>query len=415
MIPHAYESWVLARVLSDQPINGEPDTMSEPWKSMVKFLIPISPGDRLSHWDGMLADKPDRDEVNRSIADQDPKGPAPVVQSASPRRAARLSDLASASASGRFVWPNWIVRAHFTLISSNPKCGKTRFGMEVSKRVYNASSWPDGQPAAFPAGTTSLWVAGDRHQEELRDMATEYGLPHDALCLNALPEEAYGGWDLDNSDNVKLLAELIEIEKPGLVFIDTVWRATRKKLCREDEVNKFIDPIISIAQHTGTSILGLMHLSRDMETLGRRLEGSARGIIKILKPDPKQPNRRRLEVIGNFKETAPLGITMRDGGCDFDLSPPKEPEPVKRGPVPVRLAECKEWLKGQLTPNPVAVQSVRTESGKAGFGANVLYQAMAELNVEEYLVGGYKWWKLPVVPDVQDKQPPISDNKNKVF
>jgi len=68
-----------------------------------------------------------------------------------------------------------------------------------------------------------------------------------------------------------------------------------------------------------------MHLSKDMDTLGRRLEGSARGIIKILKPDPSQPNRRRLEVIGNFRETPPLGITMRDGGCDFDLNPPKEP------------------------------------------------------------------------------------------
>ena len=149
--------------------------------------------------------------------------------------------------------------------------------MELAKRIYNAVTWPDGQPPTFPAGTTTLWICGDRHQDELRDLAKEYGLPHEAIRLNALPQEPWGGWDLDNPDNVKLLRELIENEHPGLTFIDTVWRATRRRLNREDEVNTIMTPIVTIAQECDASIVGLMHLSKDMDTLGRRLEGLARG------------------------------------------------------------------------------------------------------------------------------------------
>ena len=83
-------------------------------------------------------------------------------------------------------------------------------------------------------------------------------------------------------------------------------------------------PIVSIAQTCDVSIIGLMHLSKDQDTLGRRLEGLSRGIMKLFRPDPSQPDRRRLEVIGNFKEPPHLGVTLRDGGCDFDFNPPKD-------------------------------------------------------------------------------------------
>ncbi len=61
-----------------------------------------------------------------------------------------------------------------------------------------------------------------------------------------------------------------------------------------------MDPIISLAHECDVSVLGLMHLSKDQDTLGRRLEGLARAVLKLFRPDPAQPNRRRLEVIGNF-------------------------------------------------------------------------------------------------------------------
>jgi len=132
------------------------------------------------------------------------------------------------------------------------------------------------------------------------------------------------------------------------VVIDTVWRATRRKLSKEDEVNALLNPLITIAQQSGTTLVGLMHLSKDNETLGRRLEGLARAILKLLKPDPSQPTRRRLEVVGNFKEAPPLGVTIREGGCDYDFTPPQEPVTNSGGRPAVKLDKAIAFLQGEL-------------------------------------------------------------------
>ncbi len=341
-----FDAWVLGRILADQQLGGEIDLLSGVHKAMASYLESISLADRQLAWDAMLALQSDSNEIVKAVAAVDPLGPCPAAPK---RRAAHTGDLSAANESSRFTWKGWITRSHFTLLSSNPKVGKTRLCLELAKRILIAELWPDGQPATFPAGTKTLWIPGDRHQDELRAAEKEHGLPLGTILFNALPGEPYGGWSLDSADNVKLLRELIEIERPGLVFIDTVWRATRRRLNREDEVNIIMDPIITIAQETDTAIMGLMHLSKEMETLGRRLEGLARGIIKMTKPDPGQPNRRRLESIGNFKEPPPLGITIRDGGCDFDSNPPTEPARNPGGRPPEKCDKAIAFLTGKLT------------------------------------------------------------------
>ena len=349
------DAWVMRRLLADLPLNGEIDLLSGVHKAMASYLANIPLQGRQAAMDAMLALQSDRDAIITALAVVDPLGPLPATVK---RRSAHLGDLATANGVSRFIWPNWIVRAHFTLLSSNPKIGKTRFALELAKRIWEGKEWPDGQKSTFPAGTPTLWVCGDRHQDELRDLANEYSLSHEAVRLNALPQEPWGGWDLDNPDNVKLLRELVENERPGLTFIDTVWRATRRRLNREDEVNTIMTPIVTIAQECDASIMGLMHLSKDMDTLGRRLEGLSRGIVKMFRPDPSQPNRRRLEVAGNFKEPPPLGVTLRDGGCDFDSNPPSEPARNPGGRAPEKLDKAIAFLNKELGQRRQADQRV---------------------------------------------------------
>jgi hypothetical protein len=263
-------------------------------------------------------------------------------------RSAHLGDLAISQQAGRFVWKNWITRAHFTLLSSDPKIGKTHLALDLARRIYFGDQWPDGQDPTFSAGTVTLWIPGDRHQDELKDRAATFGLPPEAVRLNAPAENPYSGWDLDDPKNISMLANLIAIEKPGLVLIDTVWRATRRRLNKEDEVNALMTPIISIAQHYDVAIMGLMHLSKDLDTLGRRLEGLARGIMKLFRPDGSQPDRRRLEVIGNFKEPPALGVTLRDGGCDFDFTPPADVPKGNAGRPPVKTDKAVAFIEAEL-------------------------------------------------------------------
>jgi hypothetical protein len=230
-------------------------------------LIDRLPQDaRITAWNGFKCGRSDELELIEGMAAVDPTGPAP--EPAAQRRTAHLGDLAGANDARRFAWLRWIVRGHFTLLTSEPKVGKTRLMLELAKRLWFGGLWPDGQDATFPATTKTLWIAGDRQQDELREIAAAYGIPVGAVLLNADPEDPYGGVSLDYRDNVQALRERIEIERPGLVFIDTVWRATRRKLGREDEVNMLMDPLIAIAQDLEIALVGAMHNSRDGETLG---------------------------------------------------------------------------------------------------------------------------------------------------
>ena len=195
------------------------------------------------------------------------------------RRPANLGDLGNDDKS-RFVWGSWLTK-HINLLSSDPKIGKTFVMVDLARRIYQAECWPDGQEPTFPQGTKTLWICGDRHQDELRDYVEAFGLPLEAVLLNTVPSEPYGGCDLDNPNTLGTLTEFIEGERPGLVIIDTLWRATKKRLYQEEQVNVIAEPLINIAQTYEIPIVASMHLSKDSETLGRRLEGMARSILKL--------------------------------------------------------------------------------------------------------------------------------------
>jgi AAA domain len=374
-----YDAWVLARLIADLPVtDAELAAVSGRWRALAERLAAAPAADRLAILEGFRLSLADPDALVQALASVKPTDPAPA---ATPKRlTAHLGDLAGFQSAGRFVWPSWIVRGHFNLLSSDPKIGKTHLALDLAWRIYFGLAWPDNQPATFSAGTKTLWVCGDRHQDELRERAAAFGLPPEALLLNASPDEPYGGWDLDNPDNVDALRERVEAERPALTIIDTVWRATRRRLSREDEVNMLMDPLITMAQDHDTAILGLMHLSKDAETLGRRLEGLARAILKLFKPDPGQPDRRKLIVTGNFKEPPALGVTVRDGGCDFDFTPPEEPAKSPGGRPPEEREKARKFIVEALTAqNDRKATELLREWEKSGGSEPTFWRALRDM------------------------------------
>ncbi|MFI5458036.1 MAG: AAA family ATPase [Isosphaerales bacterium] len=377
-------------MLSGSALNGELEGVPTHYRRLLDHLVGLPVENRRGAFMAFLTSRSDDEakDIIKAVADIRPNEPAPVPETR--RLTAHLGDLSRSNGADRFVWNNWLVRGHFNLLSSDPKIGKTYVTMDLARRMYFAEPWPDGQPPTFPRGTKTLWVCGDRHQDELLAYATSFGVPPEAILLNANPDEAYGGWDLDNYANVKSLRNRVEAEKPGLVIIDTLWRATRRKLYKEDEVNLLMDPLITISQECDVAILGLMHLSKDADTLGRRLEGLARAILKMSRPDPSQPSRRTLWVNGNFKEPPPLGVTLRDGGCDYDSNPPEQREPGKAGRPPEKALKAMTFLENKLAdgdrPGCELIDEWKAlgESKATLFNARNAMEAAGQLVVDKY-------------------------------
>ncbi len=393
---------VLRRLITGDSLDAELQTLAEPWKSMAGCLMQVVVDETVQRqdrsealararaplWDAMLSARTDRDSLILALANAPGTGQGSDLAGSPAPRAAHLGDLSTANLSGRFIWPQWIVRGHFTLLTSEPKVGKTRLGLEIAKRLWHGSPWPDGQAPTFPPGTKTLWIPGDRQQDELRELAPAYGLPLEAVLLNASPAEPYGGVSLDEPENVEALRQHVVNERPGLIFIDTVWRATRRKLSKEDEVNLVMDPLIEIAQQAEIAIIGMMHASKDGETLGRRLEGLARAVIKLSKPDPEnQPARRKFWVDrANFLEPPPLGVTVHDGGCDFDSSPPADAIPSRGGRPPEKLKQAKEFLIERLSSGDMKQVDLINEWIDRNESKGTIFNAMRDLHDEGTII-----------------------------
>lgn len=320
-----FDACAIAKLIYGDTLNGELQDVSDSFRRIAGLMNGLPVISRRMAFDAFLCDRLDGASIIESIGNIDPTAPWPV-QEAVFRRAAHLGDLSRADSGQDFTWKKWIARRHINLLSSDPKVGKTVTVMDWARRMWFELAWPDGQDPTYPAGTKTLWIPGDRHHDQLKALAASYGMPPEAVLFNADPSDPYGGCTIDEPEDIERLRELVEVERPGLVVIDTIWRATRRKLFREDEVNALLDPIVRIAQECDVAVLGLMHLSKSGETLGRRLEGLARSIITITKPDPEgQPDRRKLEVPrANFKVGPPLGVTIKDGECIYDFEPPEE-------------------------------------------------------------------------------------------
>jgi hypothetical protein len=252
--------------------------------------------------------------------------------------------------------------------------GKTRLAMDLSRRIWFAEPWPDGQAATFPAKTPTLWVCADGQQDDLAAAAEALGMPDEALFFNTVPEEPYGGTELDRDEDRVRLEGFIGQVHPGIVFIDFLTNATSYDLCRANENKAMMTPLRDIAQRTQTTIIPLLHLSKDGQALGRRIKGITRTILQLDCPDPEQTGRLRLWVSKSFAKIPPaLGVTMTDGGNEYDHNPPTAPEPGRPGRPPVAKDKAERFIREALAAqnnrigNELAAEFVKSKGSTSTF------------------------------------------------
>ena len=134
------------------------------------------------------------------------------------------------------------------------------------------------------------------------------------------------------------------------MFIDTLTNATSYDLCRATENKAMMTPLRDVAQRTQTTIIPLLHLSREGQALGRRIKGITRTILQLDCPDPEHTGRLKLWVPKTFAKKPPaLGVTMTDAGNDYDFDPPTAPEPGKPGRPPEARGKAERFIRDALT------------------------------------------------------------------
>ncbi len=340
----------------------------------------------------------------------DPATAAPEQADADMDRDATAADLVNAKAGTRWLWPNWIPLGVLTLLTAEPSTGKTRLGLDLTKRIALGMDWPDGQPMELgDLRPVVLWIPADNQHSELADIPAAFGFPPEAIILNTTLGNLYGGTELEEAEQLKDLEDRIVRQRPCLVIIDTITNTSEAKSQDTSDAKRQYKPLQDIAKRTGVAIICVTHTNIAGKTLGRRADEKTRVTLRMEKPDPDgQPLRRKLSVALTRLSIVPppLGVTMGNEGNEYDGNPPLPPAEqtiptVARTPAPA-VQRAMGFLSTMLANGPIKLYLLRREAERQEppIADKQLYDARDRLPIEEYEEAGagstktFKWWRL---------------------
>lgn len=332
--------------------------------------------------------------------------PATEEQPAEPTLAdiATASDLIRAEAGITWLWKDWMQQSVLCLLAAEPGIGKTRFCLDLARRIALGLSWPDGSPPTLPVGTRTLWVAADNQHAELATGPGQYGFDPDLLCLNTTKNDLYGGTELQTKEQLAALEFNIRCVRPGIVFIDTITQTTDLSSFDTADAKKQYKPLQEIAKRCNVTIVVVTHLANSGKAVGKRVIEKCRTVLMLTRPDKDgQPHRRRLWVDkSNSPEPAPLGVTMGPAGNDYDLDPPTSPDddtpgrPTIGGPVKVAAKTQVELCMDRICDlvfeaKKLPLSDIRKACSELGFGGSTFKAARDKLRLKETTSEGQTW------------------------
>jgi hypothetical protein len=321
------------------------------------------------------------------------EAPTPEID---PEDVATIADLRRAGSEVRWAWDGWLPSGVLTALAAPAGTGKTRFCCDLLRRVRHGLPWPDGKPMTLPPDSLSLWVVADNHHDQLVDVAGRFGL-EDVVRINATRAEPYGGVSLETVDDYLALEGRIKAVRPSFVFIDTVGNATDKNLSRQEDAKSFYQPLQILARRYACALVCVTHLNASGQFLGRRVMEKVRVALKL--EQFKGEEKLRLDAPKSFtKKPAALGVTMGDGGNEYDDQPPEPPEdssPFRPVPETQEDRDAADWLRIKLQTSPQRVSILRDLAQTDHMSSKTLYRAMKTVRAHEFERNGYKWWELP--------------------
>ncbi len=330
--------------------------------------------------------------------DREPEVPDGFWNPKGPEDVAGLSDLKKAGAHTEWVWKGWIQRGVVIAFAAEGGTGKTRATMDLVRRVSHGLPWPDNQPALkWDGRTVALWVVGDNHHNEMVTLGEAFGTT-DRVKVNTHPSDPWGGVSLETVEDLTLLERRIAACKPLFVVIDTVGNTTDKNLSKQEDAKAYYAPLQVIARRHNVVMLCLTHLNGAGKLLGRRALEKVRVAWRMSAETINDHTcRRRLEVSkSNSQYPQALGVTMGDGGNEYDDDPPPPPEERENAPAGPSQAvqKCMEWLAGALKHGARKLVDLRKQWETDGYDAKPMYKAKDFLKVEESETKP-KYWGLP--------------------
>ena len=378
---NGHDAWMIARLLSDQPVNGEVNGASATFRPLAERLATTPLESRRHVFDGFLICQQGRDEIVKAVGDADPLGPPPPANQGP--RFATIADVLRQQTTAGWTWQGFVPSARTIGIAAPEGTGKTRVALDLCRHMWHGPplTWPDGQTITSPPGTPSLWLCADGHHDEIAETATAFGLPSEAIVFPAPESDPFANTSLDDPDTWKALDAAIATVRPWCLFIDSLTYATAQDISEQKSIARLKTQLVRLINAHAINIALLLHVSKEGQALGRRIKGITRTLIHLDVADPDRPDRLRLWVEKSYaKRPQALGVTIGATGNEYDSQPPPPRDPHRTGRPPKERDEAIGFIRDALARenDQIGIELCR-KFEKSGRSNSTFWRAVDEL------------------------------------
>ena len=322
-----------------------------------------------------------------------------------------------------WLWRKFIPAGKLTVLAGMPGLGKSQLTTHLAAVVTQGAMWPDGSRCPIQ-GAVIFITCEDDVADTVRPRLEAAGADVTQVHVLKAVRDANGAERFfDLGRDITILKNMIRDKGARMVVVDPVTAyAGRADSHKASDIRGQLDPLAKLAADTGTAIVLVTHLSKDVknENAMSRVTGSfayvaaPRGAF-LVAHDPGDPTRTRRLLVSLKTNIGPdgngfafqiVGLTL-DGGIEtskIEFLDPVRIDPdllmqTRKTTVEKQnaLGEAKSFLLLELAEGPRPQKALERDAVRAGISVATLRRAKSALGVrsrpDPYSKAWY--WRLP--------------------
>jgi putative DNA primase/helicase len=301
-----------------------------------------------------------------------------------------------------WLWPGVVPSGALTLLTGQPKAGKTQITLDCAARISAGLAWPTGEP--IEAGKVAVF--------ELEDKATSSIVPRlmamGANIGNVVVRDAKDGPLNLAEDMNKVAASLAAIGGVKFLTLSPLLAFFGSQSNDDTEMRRRLRPMLEWAANTGAAIIGVLHppkrpgASLENQFAGADTYRRAARAAWVVAPDasddePDVKKRRRALMCAGINGAADdLRLFFRIKGVMVDDIPTSrivwqrleddacvpDRDKFDDSNVVAMPLKADNWLRQALANGPRNANELKTEAAAVGIHHNTLYRSVKRLGVE---------------------------------
>jgi putative DNA primase/helicase len=422
----AYDAWVLARLLADQPIHGEVAEVSETFRPLAERMAATPRAGRKALLRKVSLSLPDPFGVIKAICEVDPMEPAPDpdadrIGAGLPIRLTRAADIRARPV--EWLWEGRVPLGMLSLWAGAPKLGKSYVSLSLAAAVSRGAPAPHSSTPRGPARVILMSAEDDPARTIIpRLQAAGADLSRIHVLESVVLEGGAEALPSLRNDMAHLEAAADRLGDCRLIVIDPISAYLGGVNDHGNvEVRGILSPLKVMAERLGVAVVLLSHLNKGGSANAQHrvigsvaYVGACRANFLFVKDREDLTGRRvlMLDNGGNLAPPAPtLAYVIEDRGDGPRVEWFDEPVPItaeeamaadraaqQASPAAPERHQVEEWLSDVLRNGPVPAQKVTAAARTAGLSEITLKRAKARLRVESVREGygiDARWhWRL---------------------